>query len=162
MAVSEGIDFEFLSDQLAPLGSAKRLSLLHFLRRPHYLEEVASELGLARYAAQRHLEQLMEIGVVQKQPGERESGAVTDYILVPSRLFAIGEEFAKLGSFRVEAAKPAAARLVTTATEPPTARSPRRAKGPALVLVHGREPGTRFALSGVGPWTVGRDEGQTV
>lgn len=163
MAAPEGIDFDFLADQLAPLGSAKRLSLLHFLRRPHYLEEVASELGLARYAAQRHLEQLMEIGVVQKQPGERDTGAVTDYILVPSRLFAIGEEFAKLGSFRVEAAKPASQRLVTKAADPPAPKTPpRRQKGPALVLVHGRDPGTRFALGGVGPWSIGRDEGQTV
>lgn len=159
----EGIDYDFLADQLAPLGSAKRLRLLHFLRQPHYLEEVASELGLARYAAQRHLEQLMEIGAIQKIPGQRETGAVSDYILVPQRLFAIGEEFAKLGSFRVTDAKAAdAARLATRPAQPAATGPPRRPAGPGLMLAHGRDRGTRFPLKGPGPWTIGRDEGQTV
>jgi len=161
-AAATGIDFDFLAEQLAPLGNPKRLHLLHFLRRPHYLEEVASELGLARYAAQRHLEQLVEIGVVQKVPGTRPTGAVTDYLLVPQRLFSISEEFAMLGSFRVDASSAPDTRLLTRAVEPAPAKAAPKKKGPALVLVHGRDPGTRFALAGPGPWTVGRDDGQTI
>lgn len=157
---AKALDFEGLARDLEPLGNPKRLELLHYLMRAHYLEEVASHLGMARQAAQKHVDQLLELGVIRKQAGRRESGPVVEYVLVPQRLFALSEEFGKLGVMKPLAAEEAIMRT-QLATQAPHA--PARGSGPALVMVHGMKTGTVYRLAqGTEPWTIGRDGDRTV
>jgi DNA-binding transcriptional ArsR family regulator len=154
------VDFAALARDLAPLSYEKRLELLHFLIRPHYLEEIASHLKMARQAAQKHIDQLLEVGVIKKQPGRRDSGPVVEYVVVPQRLFALGEEFAKLGVLKPLAADEALSRTQVVTRSPAVGHAQ---PGPALVAVHGMKAGTVFRLApGTGPWTVGRDADRTV
>jgi DNA-binding transcriptional ArsR family regulator len=157
---AKDIDFEALARDLEPLGNAKRLELLHFLMRPHYLEEVASHLKMARQAAQKHVDQLLELGVIRKQPGRRESGPVVEYVLVPQRLFTLGEEFQKLGVMKPITAEEVLMRTQVVTKAPKAAPA---AEGPALVAVHGMKVGQVWRLApGTGPWTIGRDADRTI
>jgi len=154
-----GIDFEALARDLKPLGNPTRLDLLHFLVRPHYLEEVASHLSMARQAAEKHVEQLVEIGVVRPQSGRREHGPVTEYVLVPQRLFAIGEEFGKLGVLRPERPGDDLERTIVTPVAAPARPGPGTAY---LAMVHGMRIGAILPLTGKDAWTIGRDKDRDV
>lgn len=155
-----GIDFAQLAKDLDPLGNEKRLELLHFLTRPHYLEEIASHLKMARQAAQKHIDQLLEVGVIKKQPGRRDSGPVVEYVVVPQRLFSIGEEFSKLGVLKPESEQPELYRTQVTNRDP---RATQGVMGPGLWIVHGMKSGRAMRLfPGSGPWTIGRDADRTL
>jgi DNA-binding MarR family transcriptional regulator len=154
------VDFAALARDLRPLSYEKRLELLHFLMRPHYLEEIASHLHMARQAAQKHIDQLLEIGVIKKQPGRRETGPVVEYVVVPQRLFALSEEFSKLGVLKPLAMEEALSRTQVVTKNPRALAAP---AGPALVMVHGMKTGNAFRLApGTGPWTIGRDADRTI
>lgn len=155
------LDFDALARDLAPLGYAKRLELLHFLVRPHYLEEVASHLKMARQAAQKHIDQLLDIGVIKKQPGQRASGPVVEYVVVPQRLFVLAEEFSKLGVLKPLGATEEALYRTQAVTRAPKAAA--ALPGPALVMVHGNKTAVSFRLGPPpGPWTIGRDADRTI
>lgn len=153
--VAEASDLDGLAGYLKVLGNPKRLKLLQFLVKPHYLEEIASELKMARQTAQEHVQQLLDIGVVQRVRGRRDSGPVTEYVVVPQRLFRIHEEFAKLGVLEPE--------LEDQPMRPPTspmvtgAAAPKEQDLPRLTIVHGMRIGQTMALTGQGPWLVGRE-----
>ncbi len=157
----EADPLEALAGYMKVLGNSKRLNLLRFLVKPHYLEEIASELKMARQSAQEHVQQLMEIGVVQRVRQSREPGGVVDYVVVPQRLFAIHEEFGKLGGLSPEVEdgedlRPRTAPLVTGQATPKEGDLPR------LVIVHGMRIGLTTALAGQGPWLVGREADATI
>lgn len=148
------IDFESLASDLKPLSNPKRLKLLHFLTEPHYLEEIASELGMARQSAQKHVDRLLDAGFIEKQQGRRDSGPVTEYLLRPQRLFAIHEEFGKLGVLEPVVDDDRLTRTQLSSTQV----SESGVEGvPRLRTVHGRTRGETFVLDGDGPWMVGRD-----
>lgn len=152
----EAADVAGLADNLKALANGKRLRLLQFLVKPHYLEEIASELMMARQTAQEHVQQLLEIGVIQRLRGRREHGPVTDYVVVPQRLFSIQEEFSTLGVLQPELAASEEVRPLTR----PLAAEPRPAgdqERPRLTIVHGMRIGQTMALVGSGPWLIGRD-----
>ncbi|MGQ0537152.1 MAG: FHA domain-containing protein [Methanobacteriota archaeon] len=154
------IDFESLAKDLHPLGNPKRLHLLHYLTQPHYLEEVASELKMARQSAQKHIDQLLEVGVIRKQHGERASGPVTEYLLDQRRLFTINEEFGKLGTLQPKGGAASMEMLSRTQLSPamPPREPPTEDATPRLVIVHGMKIGTVVKLKpGKGSWLVGRD-----
>lgn len=157
------VDFDRLEKALDPLSYRKRLELLHFLVRPHYLEEIASHLGMSRQAARSHVDKLLDLGVIEKRPGERASGPVVEYVLVQPRLFELTEEFAKLGTLRAQAGRDEDAVVRTRAvTTDPEGEEP-GADGPTLVLVHGMDEGRMYALeSGQSPWVIGRGTKATV
>lgn len=156
------VDFEGLANALSPLSNPTRLELLHYLTRPRYLEEIASKLKMSRQAAQKHVDQLLEIGVIRKQQGHRESGPVVEYLVVPQRLFTINEEFGRLGVL-----KPEDDLNVLERTSPaiPSKTGPSRGglpPVPMLVLVHGMKIGSQYPLMGPpgsgGAWLIGRDQ----
>lgn len=147
-------EFEALAAALRPFSLAQRLRLLHFLVRPHYLEEIGEHLGMSRQAAEKHVDQLLEVGLVRKQLGQRASGPVTEYVLVPQRVFAVSEEFARLGELRPEVDAGPERTATAVAIGGVTPGLPR---GPTLVVVHGMRIGHAFALAGAGPWTLGRE-----
>jgi DNA-binding MarR family transcriptional regulator len=157
---AKDIDFAALARDLAPLSYEKRLELLHFLMRPHYLEEIATHLHMARQAAQKHIDQLLEIGVIRKQPGRRESGPVVEYVIMPQRVFALSEEFAKLGVLKPLESEEALLRTQVVTKAPKAGGA---LAGPALLMVHGMKTGSVYRLSpGTGPWTMGRDADRTI
>lgn len=146
------VDFEGLAEALEPLGSKTRLRLLAYLTEPHYLEEIASFLGMSREGARKHVNKLVEIGALTKQQGRRETGPVVEYIVVPQVLFALSEDFAKLGALQPDEGHLSR----TQVTQPEVEGDPDR--GPALVLVHGLNRGRVHALAPPGdPWRIGRD-----
>lgn len=160
-SATEGQGLDALSGYLKVLGNAKRLHLLQYLVKPHYIEEIASELRMARQTAQEHVQQLLDIGVVQRMRGKRDHGPVTDYVVVPQRLFGIHEEFGKLGVLEPELderpeLRPPTSPMVTGAQVPKEQDLPR------LTIVHGMRIGQTATLTGSGPWLLGRDPAATV
>ncbi len=149
-------NYEGLADNLKVLGNPKRLRLLHFLTHPHYLEEIASELKMARQTAQEHVEQLVEIGVLERVRGRTERGPVTNYVVVPQRLFAIYEEVGKLGVLQPELDGASPLRALTTPLQTGAAQ-PRIQDVPRLSIVHGMRIGQTTGLTGNGPWLLGRE-----
>jgi predicted transcriptional regulator len=96
-ASTPAVDEASLAEPLSVLGNNKRLHLLEFLTEPHYIREIASELGITRQSAQAHVDKLVDLGVLERRRGQRELGSVTEYVVVPQRLFAIQEQFSRLG-----------------------------------------------------------------
>lgn len=155
-----GANLDTLAGYLKVLGNAKRLTILQFLVEPHYIEEIASEMKMARQTAQEHVQQLLDIGVVRRVRGRREHGPVTDYVVVPQRLFSIHDEFGKLGVLEPEPGegemRPPTSPMLTGASAPKEQDLPR------LSIVHGMRLGQTTALSGDGPWLLGRDASAAV
>jgi len=146
---------EGLADQFKVLSNAKRLRLLRFLVQPHYLEEIASELRMARQTAQEHVQLLLDEGLVRKVAGRRDTGPVADYVVVPQRLFALYESMGKLAGLQPDVGEEAL-RPQTQALK--TGLAPQRAQElPRLTIVHGLHIGRTVALTGSGPWLIGRD-----
>ncbi|MGB0653658.1 MAG: FHA domain-containing protein [Thermoplasmatota archaeon] len=148
-----------LSAALKVLGNEKRLHLLRFLAVPHYIEEIASELKVARQTALKHVEQMVELGVLQRLAGRRPHGAVVEYMTVPQKLFTIFDELGRLGSLETETSddqmrsRNATDLLGTMAG----AEAKRGARHPVLTIVYGLPIGRTLQLTGSGPWIVGRD-----
>lgn len=158
-------DLERIAGRLKPLGSPVRLRLLRFLTRPHYLEEIASELRMNRYAAKRHVDELAKTGLIRVVPGQRDSGPVRDYLVAPEALFEAYDAVRTLGELRpapdVYAQTLPGLIAQTKASGAP--RGPRSADGGGarLVLVYGAEIGRVFGLAprpaSSPQWIVGRD-----
>ncbi len=152
----EDADLERLAGLLLPLSSPVRLRLLRFLTTPHYLEEVASHLKLTRQAARKHLDKLVAIGVLDRKPGTRDTGPVTEYVINPQALFLVYDEFEKLGSLRRDERSDVMLRTVAE----PGVRSPAAgAAGPCMWIVRGLNIGLRAALPPKDgrEWVIGRD-----
>lgn len=154
----EATDPEALVPYLKALGSPRRLEILRLLEEPHYLEEIASHLGVARQTAREHLDRLVDAGFVEKVPGERETGSVTDYVAVPERLFAVLEDLRRVsGAIPATDRREGLRRRTEALDRDPDA--PDEPDLPRLVLVHGMRIGQTVRLEGEGPWMIGRDPG---
>lgn len=156
---AEKVDVEALSESLKALANPKRLQLLRFLREPHYLEEIASELGMSRQAAQDHVGLLHEAGLLEKHAAQRPTGQVVEYHLVRARYFSLFEDLRILGATLPKSAdEEALMRTVAGSGEGVASR----AEGPELVVIGGFRPGLRAPLhrgSAAPTLTLGRDPG---
>lgn len=159
------LDLETIASRLKPLGSVVRLGLLRFLVRPHYLEEIASHLKMNRYAAKRHVDDLVAIGFVRSVQGERETGPVRDYVIAPEAFFELYDAVRVLGELR-PAPEAFAQTMPGLLTRTKPAGTPRRdphaaTPHPYLVAVYGAEVGRAFPLipnrESTAAWTFGRD-----
>lgn len=151
------IDVEAVAHRLRSLASAKRLSVLRFLRSPRYLEEIASELGISRQAAQEHMQQLLDVGLVEKQAGVRDSGNVVDYRLVRANLYSLVEDLRDLAAELPEI-DPGDVHFRTRAGS--TSAIGARGDLPEVVVVQGLEAGLAARLhrgSATPPLLIGRD-----
>lgn len=157
---ADDFNLERLATWLGPLASPVRLRLLRYLSRPHYLEEVASHLGISRQGARKHLDKLVEIGVLERRSGVRDTGPVTEYLLNPQALFLIYDEFEKLGSLRRDDSRDAVARTLPG----PGRAAGADAHGPSLTVVRGLNTGSRHPLEKHAgrEHLIGRDERCTV
>lgn len=146
-----------LAASLKGLAHPKRLRLLRFLQEPHHLEEIASELGVARQSAQEHVQQLLAAGAIEAVPGKGQRGIVTDYVVATPRLFDILDQLGgRVGLLRAELEEHLAPRHRTAPLIAPGGDA-RPADGPRLTIVHGLRVGQTTPLEGVGPWPIGRD-----
>lgn len=145
-----------LSRLLRPLASPVRLRILEYLTTPHYLEEVASHLRVTRQAVRRHLDQLVEIGLLERHSGNRERGPVTEYVLNPWAILLIEDEFEKLELLRPKAERDTLQRTMAAAGRPAPADL---LAGPLLSVIRGLHVGHRVPLGPRGhrTWVVGRD-----
>lgn len=147
---------EALAAALKALAHEKRLRLLRFLTEPHHLEEIASELSVARQSAQEHVRVLLDAGAIEAVPGKGQRGIVTDYVVATPRLFDVLEQMGgRLGLLRAELDEHLAPRHRTAALQ--TSGPERRGDGPRLTIVHGLRVGQTSPLEGAGPWLLGRD-----
>jgi len=153
---------------LKVLASESRLSLLSALRTPKTIDEILlspsaargedrSHGPISRQAVQRHLDVLLDAGLVRRESthhGVRRAGYA--YVLDHTRVFAIVEEIRALTAYRSTMSPD----LVRTESGRPSPRDEWEA-GPKLVLVHGVGEGKAFALresalqTGRG-WIIGR------
>lgn len=154
-APAEAGELASLAEPLGVLGNEKRLHLLSYLTTPHYIREIASELGITRQSAQAHVDKLVEIGVVERRRGRREQGPVTDFVVVPQRLFALQERFGGVGRLEPEV-EDDQVRAVTETLERDGDEAP-SPTAPRLVIVHGFRQGQVVPLTGGGPWMIGRE-----
>lgn len=166
------VDYVTLADFLTTLGSPVRLELLRRLRFPHTLGEIriqphrmqsgaSPDRALARQTVQGHLDKLVETGLVHRREAERNGRIVPEYIVNPSRLYALMEELRSLST--MYAGRGLAGDATGTVGEPVTSED---ATGPRLVLVHGVYEGKPFPLDRAhcvdGAWTIGRRQGLQV
>lgn len=150
------LDYEALARDLSPLGNATRLRLLNYLTRPHYLEEIASFLKVNRSAAKKHLDQLVEAGLVARHAGMRDSGPVVEYRIVPERLFEVFDHTRSLGTLRPSGAAADLSR--TKVGAPATAVVLETDARPRLHVAYGVEIGSVIVLPELkAPATLGRD-----
>lgn len=153
---------------LAALSVPNRIALLRKLQLPHALGDIAlpavrargalqPSRALSRTAVQEHLGKLHELGLVEARSVVRDGRRVTEYVVNHARLFVLVEELRDLGLIRASRGGPEGT-VAGAATEGEV----RLPQGPALVVVGGPLEGAAFALSGAGPWRVGRGEGLEV
>ncbi len=156
------IDYASLARDLRPLASETRLRLLNFLTTPHYLEEVSSFLGVNRFAAKKHLDQLVEAGVASKSPAKRDVGVVMEYAIVPERLFEVFDAMRGLGTLKpVRGEMDPAARATRTKASDDAGPALRGAALDArFVVMYGIDVGTVIPVEvreGGLPLVIGRD-----
>lgn len=82
-------DLESLVADLSALAHLHRVRLLQGLTEPRYGEELGELLGTTRQNALKHVQQLEDRGFVRRLDGQRASGPVVEYQVVPKRLFAL-------------------------------------------------------------------------
>jgi len=156
---STGLQPDKLAAWLRPLANPLRLRILWFLTEPHHLEEVAAHLGISRQGTRKHLDMLVDIGVVERIEGKRER-VVMEYVIRPQALFLIYDNFEKLSTLRSsrDAAAGAAGATMHGAGDAPRAA---HASGPGLWVVRGLRTGSAWPLTRLRDetWVIGRDRG---
>lgn len=159
-AMSAG-NYAALSAVLEALSDARRLELLADLRRPSILRDIRvrapegeRDRDIARQAVKRHLEKLVEAGVVHAHPTKHEFGETLEYVVNHQRLFAVSEELRELAKLRP-----------VDELDAPTSQDARAIEAgavyPRFVVVRGLEEGRTFALQPLpgsprAQWIIGR------
>jgi DNA-binding transcriptional ArsR family regulator len=154
---------EPLGAALGALASPTRLAILRSLRTPRTLREIeigAEEDGrpITRQAVRRHLDTLVEAGLVTTREAGREYGDTTEFILNHARVYGIAEDLRQMARLR-PAVDPGGDTVVAGA------QAPARPRGPVLLLVKGADDGAAFPLdptAGEREWIVGRRRGIAV
>lgn len=159
--MSEGEDeIAGLAADMAALSNPQRLRLLHMLTTPLYAEEIAEHLGVTRQAAARHLLLLQERGFIAALSGRRATGPVTEYAVVPQRLFAMAVSLGGLG--RLESSggplvRPARPTMRLDAGGPRKEEAVHAVDVPQVLILTGPSAGTSVALAPAGgSWSIGR------
>lgn len=151
-------DPEALAERFEALANPRRIRLLTFLTEPHYLEEIASHLGVSRQAARGHLDRLVEIDALERRSATRDSGPVTEYVIAPEAISLIHQHLVKLGSLRP---RPGDRQDRPRTRGPGEAGQLRQAPpAPCLWVLRGLDAGAglSFAQPGESSWLIGRDD----
>lgn len=151
---------EVLVRSMVALANINRLGIVRALRVPRALHEIEVRdegVGqiLARQTIRRHLDVLLEAGIVASRDAGREYGDTSEFIVNHQRLFAVSEEVRGLSRLRPSVE-------IESETLPRRNLSGPRVSSPCLVLVRGLEEGQRFGLdpvAGKRSWVLGRRRG---
>lgn len=141
---------EALASQLAVIASPVRLALLDRLVAPAFAPELEEELGITRQSLKRHLDQLVESGLLEARDAKRGIFPATQYVASATGIFALKESVMALATppTRAAAASTVPSRATTGAQAAP---------GAGLLLVHGHRRGEWFPFEGARTITIGRD-----
>lgn len=157
--------YQTLAQHLEVLASPTRLHLLHLLRTPRRLHDIRVEPSLvrsgenperplSRQGVARHLERMVEAGLVKRISGPDARHADT-YVLNHQRVFALVNEMRNLSKLRpIATLAQGTARTVAETL----ARDLRLPSGPRILVAYGRDDGTVFSLQGPpgSRWRIGR------
>lgn len=157
MALPAADEEEALATALKSLAHPKRLRILRVATSPVSLEDIASELKVARQSAQEHLDQLLALRLVEPIRARGEHGPVTRYVVAVPRVFDLYDRLGtRLGLLASDLEADLGLHLPTT---PLAARAPLPDEdAPArITIVHGMRVGQTVPLKGAGPWLIGRD-----
>lgn len=154
-----------LKETFEALSNEKRVHLLDFLTVPKYMEEIASELGITRESARRHIDKLRDADLVEQRPGRRESGPVNEYVVVPQEMFRLAEALRETG-----VQESGEGRHLDTAPGGSATVASREIDDPSIIIAHGWELGKRIPLGGLGrgpdersdDWEIGRADDAAV
>lgn len=147
------IDVDSLEDYLDVLSHANRLQLLEILRDPKTLGDIklkpsaAQARGhpdrtISRQAVKNHLDRLADAGLVRVRRTRGDDGRTrNEYVLDPSRLFAVVEELNKLTTLETRVQPDPKETIPLSERE-----GPDWSEGPKLVLVHGVHEGRAYPL----------------
>lgn len=165
----EPVDVERLATLLSALAYPTRLEILRVLRFPHTLGEIRvpahrdaadhPDRPAAKQTVQRHLDTLMEAGLVRADPVTQGGKEVPSYLIVAQRLYSVLEEMRRLVlTYARYGTGPD--QTGTVAFGGPAADT----TGPRLVLVHGAYEGRTYPLAAGthDGWSIGRRRGLAV
>lgn len=161
------MDFEqddALANALGAIASPTRLAILRALRQPRPLGKIVVRAGpsqdaprpLARQTIRRHLDVLLQEGLVSALHPAREASDAAEFVTNHPRVFLLSEELRALARMR-SAVPPEGPTIEGKSAAPPAVR------GPQLVLVKGADEGAIFPLAGPrASWIIGRRRGVDV
>lgn len=148
----EAVDpHERLAALLSSLANPVRLRLVQRLQRPAFIPDLAREFSLTRQALKKHLDALVDAGIVSASARRRGVLPASLYVADPTGFFALREMVADLGLSPTSAWEPRPTMLVGQAGHGMAGR------GTGLLMVHGDRPGRWFPLAGGTLWTLGRE-----
>lgn len=151
-----------LATHLGALASETRLELLHALRTPSPLHKIRvaasisregerSDRSLSRQAVTRHLDQLLDAGLLNRLPATV-PGTGDEFVLNHERLFALVDELRGLARLR-----PMSGPLEPGETMDASAGEVRLAPRPRVMVAYGRDDGATFPLGAPATrWCIGR------
>lgn len=154
--------FAALAGHLEALASETRLELLHALRTPQALHKIrvlpsvtregeSPDRPLSRQAVTRHLDTLMDAGLLNRLPASN-PGAGDQFVLNHERLFALVDDLRGLARLR-----PTTAALEPGETMDATSKETRLPPRPRLMVAYGRDDGMAYPLGGAAQrWRIGR------
>ena len=139
------------------LAHPTRVQLLESLREPATAGQLAERFGITRQAMKKHLQVMLDAGLIHVAGGPRPILTAHRYAANPVMLYAFKETVWNLGGFSPPLRLPP---LPTAVAHQPGGTLP--AAQPGLLLVHGDAPGRWYPLEGAGraSWSMGRDAGQ--
>jgi DNA-binding transcriptional ArsR family regulator len=152
MAFQAGAD---LAATFQSLAHPTRVQLLESLREPATAGQLAQRFGISRQAMKKHLQVLLDAGLVHVAGGSRPILTAHRYAANPVMLYVFKETVWNLGGFSAPLRLPP---IPTAVAEQPRPGSP--LSQPGLLLVHGDAPGRWYPLEERDSWTIGRDPGQ--
>lgn len=144
---------EALAAQLSVIASPIRLALLDRLATPAFAPELEQDFGTTRQGLKRHLDQLVEAGLVETRPSKRGIFPAAAYVASATGVFALKEAVAALATPPV----PGHASVTLSAPDRST-REGVEPDGWKLLVVHGQRRGSWFSLELGRPFILGRDE----
>lgn len=156
--------YDALARHLEAISSPTRLELLRILRTPQTATEIRvgptlsregenPERPLTRQAISRHLDVLMEAGLVRRLPAGR-GGKGDLFVLNHERLFAVVDEMRGLSRLRPTLLDGARDGTMAHAGS----RDARPPAGPRLLVAYGRDDGVAYSLAEGARWRIGRGE----
>lgn len=152
-----------LAEHLEALASPTRLDLLATLRTPRAVSEIRvmpthsregenPDRPLSRQGIQRHLDTLLDAGLVERLPDDARARGDA-FVLNHERLFALVDEIRSLARLR-----PVAAARPRETLDGPASKRASLPEPPRLLVAYGRDDGVAYPLDGKpgAAWRIGR------